>query len=58
MAAEQLVLAWVEDPPLPAPLPPRATAEAIQCLADLLLQVVTDAPVKVPAGEVVDEVLR
>ncbi len=59
MPAEQLTLLLLEEPCLPAPLPPSVTGEAIQRMADLLLQVVTAEPTPIPATqEVNDEVLR
>jgi len=58
MPAQQLVLLPTEEPRHPVPLPPAITAEAVQCMADLLLQIATNAPVEGGVEEVADEVLR
>jgi len=41
MSAQQLVLLPREEPRRPVPLPPPITAEAVLCMAELLLQVAT-----------------
>ena len=58
MPAQQLMLLPPEEPRHPVPLPPAITAEAVLCMADLLLQIVTNAPVEVVDEEVGDEIVR